>query len=302
MEVVYGIGDHYKLVTDKAVNMGVATIPATDLLRVMSWGVNPAHTEKKQVLILYNGQIMTVAENEEVEVDIVDGRLRNRYVNDPVYIRWKALQNSIKLIHGTMHAEAAEQYLAVRTIRPDAKVLELGGNLGRNSCLIARLLNDYTNLVVLETSAQDAAKLKQNRDVNEMTFHIVNAGLSRKRLVQGGWVSHTIELDAPIPSGLKEVPTITWAELNAQYATDRPFDTLVVDCEGALVPILQQEPTMLHHIHTILMENDYIHEKDKIALDEMLVRASFKCTYVKPAPGHVAMPCRDNFYEVWTRV
>ena len=45
--------------------------------------------------------------------------------------------------------------MAVQFIHPRAKVLELGGNVGRNSCLIGRLLNDSSELVVLVSSVYD---------------------------------------------------------------------------------------------------------------------------------------------------
>ena len=49
-------------------------------------------------------------------------------------------------------------------------VLELGGNIGRNSCIITSLLNDSKNLVVFESFDTIAQQLKENRDLNNLNF------------------------------------------------------------------------------------------------------------------------------------
>lgn len=48
--------------------------------------------------------------------------------------------------HGNLQEEYPEQCLTCQFIRPHDIVLEIGGNIGRNSCIIASILNDSSNL------------------------------------------------------------------------------------------------------------------------------------------------------------
>ena len=48
--------------------------------------------------------------------------------------------------------EIPEQLMACQFLREDDCVLELGGSLGRNSCVINTILNDKTKHVVIEPS------------------------------------------------------------------------------------------------------------------------------------------------------
>ena len=55
-----------------------------------------------------------------------------------------------------------EQLMACQFIREDDRVLEFGGSLGRNSCVINTILEDKTNHVVVEPSLQEANQLLLN--------------------------------------------------------------------------------------------------------------------------------------------
>ncbi len=50
-----------------------------------------------------------------------------------------------------MSDEYPEQFLTVRFIKPDHCVIEIGGNIGRNSCVISKFLNNSNNLLVIES-------------------------------------------------------------------------------------------------------------------------------------------------------
>ena len=56
------------------------------------------------------------------------------------------LHSKLKLNYGNFSEEYPEQEMAVMYIKPDDIVLEIGGNIGRNSCIIGSLLNDSKNL------------------------------------------------------------------------------------------------------------------------------------------------------------
>jgi FkbM family methyltransferase len=66
------------------------------------------------------------------------------------------------------------------------KILEIGGNIGRNSLVIASILNT-NNFVSLECDVTISQQLTENRDLNKFSFHIESAALSNRKLIQKGW-------------------------------------------------------------------------------------------------------------------
>jgi FkbM family methyltransferase len=201
------------------------------------------------------------------------------------------LHSRLKLNHGPFYHEYPEQLMSTRFIKGDEKVLEIGGNIGRNSLIIGSLLNDSKNLVSLECDLRIADQLKENRDLNSLNFHIESSALSKRPLIQKGW--DTIVSDTLLP-GYSPVNTITYDKLLEKYGLD--FDTLVVDCEGALYYILMDMPEILNGIKLIIMENDYRDIEHKRSVDTVFTKGGFECIY-REAGGWG--PCYDRFYEVW---
>lgn len=123
--------------------------------------------------------------------------------------------------------------MSVQFLQGHEKVLEIGGNIGRNSCVIATILKEKQesltkSMLVLESDPVSFQKLKENRDANGFDFQIENRALSNRSLVQQGWVTFESET---VPEGHHKVQTLTEQELYEKYPI--PFDTLVLDCEGA---------------------------------------------------------------------
>ena len=65
------------------------------------------------------------------------------------------------------------------------KVLEIGGNIGRNTLVIASILNS-SNLVTLECNLESCNQLNENKNLNKFSFFIENSALSAKKLIQIG--------------------------------------------------------------------------------------------------------------------
>jgi FkbM family methyltransferase len=85
-----------------------------------------------------------------------------------------------------LREEFPEQKMAVKYLKGDEKVLEIGGNIGRNSCVIGRILN-HSDFVTLECDSTIAKQLIENRDLNGLTFHVEIAALSKRPLIQKEW-------------------------------------------------------------------------------------------------------------------
>ena len=205
----------------------------------------------------------------------------------------EVIHSKLRLVHGSLAEEYPEQLMAAMYVQKNAKVLELGGNVGRNSCVIATILKKSKNLVVVESSTESARLLQENRDANGLQFQIEASAISKVALVQNGWKTIPSDIDLP---GYTRVNTINFKELKKKYGIQ--FDTLVVDCEGALYGILVDEPEMLKNINTIIIENDF----DDIAHMEY-VQNQFKQNGLKLSYNQAGGfgPCYDYFYQVWKK-
>jgi len=216
------------------------------------------------------------------------------------------LHRKLQLNYGSFNEEYEEQRMAVMYIKPDDIVLELGGNIGRNSCVIASLLKDSKNLVVFESFDTTAKQLQENRDINNLHFHIESCAISKSDLYQTGWdtkpVNEISEANTMELARWTKVNTATWSDIKQKYASLR-FDTLVADCEGALYYILRDEPTFLENFTTIIIENDFKNLHHKHYVDEEFKKFNFKRVYVKAIdlPQGVFDYVKEFFYEVWEK-
>ena len=203
------------------------------------------------------------------------------------------LHTKLKIKYGTFQEELVEQTMAVDYITENRKVLELGGNIGRNSLVIASILKDSTNLVVLESDDGIAKQLEENRNLNNLSFHIEPSALSIRKLIQKGW--DTIPSET-LQDGYKWVQTISLENLRNKYNV--LYDTLVIDCEGAFYYILKDMPDILNNITLIVMENDYRDMEHKIYVDSVLTQNNFQRVYVQKGGFE---PCYEMFWEVWSK-
>ena len=203
------------------------------------------------------------------------------------------IQSALRLNYGSFFEELPEQRMSVRYLTGKERVLEIGGNIGRNSLIIACLLNRQENLVTLESNLEIADQLKENRDVNQLHFHVETSALSKRRLIQKGWDTLPSET---LQEGFSWVNTMTLDEIQTKYQI--VFDTLVLDCEGAFYYILMDMPEILANINLIIMENDYTDITRKQYVDEVLTQNGFNRDYVE---GGGWGPCTDYFFEVWKK-
>ena len=206
------------------------------------------------------------------------------------------LHSKIKLLHGSLMEEYPEQLLAAQYINPGDVVLEIGGNVGRNSCVIATILKDSKNLVVIESDPENSKLLKENRDNNDLNFNIEECAISNVELYQKEWVTKPINEIYDIENW-KKVETRTWEEIKNNYNID--FNILVVDCEGALFYILKENPDFLKTFKKIIIENDFIDINHKIFVDKEFTKYNFERVYYEAGGfGH----CYNFFYEVWEQL
>jgi FkbM family methyltransferase len=289
MNVLYGVKNNYVDITEKVKKTG--KIPYGDDNRSFLYG-DPLFRTLKHINI--NGKIYK--HDTQLEIDFE----KNTVVVDATIAKLTDIHSTLKLLHGSFNDEFPEQLMAVSFIKPDDVVLEIGGNIGRNSVVISKLLNDSSNLVVLESDKNISNQLEENKIVNNLSFHIESSALSKRKLIQKGW--DTIPSNKVLP-GYKEVSIISFDEIQEKYS--KKFNVLVADCEGALFYIFQDFPDMLSSINTIIMENDYDILSHKQKVDEIMTLNGFKAVYTEKldieADYTVRFLCKENFYQVWQK-
>lgn len=275
-------------------------IPSGRLLRQRLFGQLQGPADDGSVKVTIGGSTSEFTENQEVIIDI-NTYTANVYNYQDMRKSLKFVQDSLKIVGGNFQQELKEQEMAFRFIKPHHKVLEIGGNIGRNSVIIASILglekND-SNLLVLECDETSAQVLTRNRDLNSQLFKIEASALSKKKLIQKGW---TCTVSDTLLPGFKWVPIIDWSTLSSKYNIE--FDTLVLDCEGAFYYILHDFPEILEGIKLIILENDFIDPLQKTFVDQVLKENDFvevfAASLIPPPPDFAHV--KDVFYQVWKK-
>lgn len=313
LQILYGILHHYHDVTamalERCLHENRIILPTTDVARAEILG-DPLFGTLKHLRVETENGITVYASGQACVIDLMsplntpEGRqsfLQNLVVVFPPH--WKtivnpvqrlfALHSTLQFVGGNIRDEFEEQVMAITFLKPEAKVLELGSNIGRNTLTIAACLADQNNLVTMECDPKSYAVLVQNRDLNHYTFRTENSALSYQKLIQKGW--DTIPSEEVLP-GYVPVSTITFEALESKYNIQ--FDTMVVDCEGALYYILKDRPSILQNMTMLIMENDYHNIEHKNYIDALMRSHGLSCIYSKSG-GWGA--CVRNFYEVWAK-
>jgi len=297
MKIFYGLKEKHIDVTEicftKLLYKNVIFIPSSDEIRA-SFFSDPIFGIKKKIFIKKekNSNFIEYHDNIELKINITNYEIKEINVID-LNNKLLEMQSKLKLKHGSFNDELPEQKMTVRYLTGNEKVLEIGGNIGRNSLIISSILTNKKNFVCLESDPYISMQLCENRDINGFDFFVENSALSNRKLIQKGW--KTIESDIVL-TGYKKINTITLQELRKKY--DIVFDTLILDCEGAFYYILIDMPNILDNINLIIMENDYSDISHKNYIDKTLKEQNFFLDYVESGGFG---PCFNNFFEVWKR-
>jgi FkbM family methyltransferase len=302
MKILYGITVKNSIdVTDicfsKLKINNIINIPSSDFNRA-HYFTDPLYGIEKKILILHNDDNITEYDiHKQIKINtidnsiiVIDKMINEKMINEKI----TNIHSNLKIKYGNLLEELPEQKMAVRYLTGNEKVLEIGGNIGRNSLIVSSILNDSRNLVALECDINIASQLTENRDLNGFNFHIEKSALSKRQLIQKGW--DTIPSDI-LQEGYSWVNTITIDELKTKY--NMQFDTLILDCEGAFYYILMDMPEILNNINLIIMENDYHDISHKNYVDDILLKNGFFTDYRESGGWG---PCYNNFFEVWKKV
>ncbi len=315
MQIFYGLTDTYIDVTDEAYRFCCdgrrIRLPRDDRVRASVF-TDPLVGVEKNIAVFRSTEgrhTCTVYPAGTPAALTLSAFERLRYVAPPpvtvaagipVAEAIDAVHRQLTFIGGSLADEGPEQTMVLRYLDPAAKVLEIGSNIGRNTLMISAVLGDSADLVTMECSSDSVDLLWCNRDANGFRFAIEPAALSRRRLMQRGWVTKPgDELEA----GCTWVPTITYPALRAKYPI--AFDTLVADCEGALYYILLDDPAVLDGINTVILEADYCLAEHKYSVEAEFARRGLRRIHSEPLDvdwaHHFPAEIADSFFEVWTK-
>jgi FkbM family methyltransferase len=300
MRIFYGTENDSIDVTDICLtklvdNKNIITIPSGDIERSKYFTDPLFGTLKKIFIIDEDENKKSYDDSFVIKINTITNNITT-INNYDINKKTRSIQSKLKIKYGSFFEELPEQKMVVKYLTGNEKVLEIGGNIGRNSLIIASILNNNknNNLVTLECDTNIAMQLVENRFLNKLNFYIENSALSKRKLIQKGW--DTIPSDV-LQSGYKWVKTISIDELKSKYNIQ--FDTLVIDCEGALYYILMDMPEILNNIKLIIMENDYHNISHKNYIDQILINNKFYRDYVEKGGWG---PCYNNFFEVWKKL
>ena len=296
MLILYGTKDNYIDVTDicfkSILKENLIIIPPRDEYRCNLF-TDPCIGILKKIFIIDNSDfVYEFNDTMQVNINIIDKKIIFYYDVD---WRLQKIHSQLKINYGSLWDELPEQKMVAKYIIGNENILEIGGNIGRNSLVIGSILKEKNNtkFVCLESDPEIAEKLIENRDMNNLNFHVESSALSKRSLIQKEWL--TMESNEVL-DGYKKIKTISLEELYNKYEIN--FDTLILDCEGAFYEILIDFPELLNNINLIIMENDYTDINKKKYIDKVLLDNSFQVDYKE---GGGWGPCQENFFEVWKK-
>jgi len=255
------------------------------------------------------------------EIDNILSKLKNNTIETPkqwynnkgIKIknpndRLNAFHKKLNIKYGDIKGEDVEQSLMLKYIENDDIVLELGGNIGRVSCLIASIIADDKNLLTFECNPKHYKEILENRNNNHFEFNIEDKAISENKLYQFGWNTFTeyerSKYNKKDQDLMFEIKTITLSEIKKKYNLN--FNTLVMDCEGAFYYIIQSFPEIMKGIKKIIVENDYPTWERKKFVDNIFKNEGFtlvesislgKKNWIHWKDQNI----RDNFYQVFIK-
>ncbi|CAK7994521.1 Hypothetical protein POVR1_LOCUS45 [uncultured virus] len=270
-KVEYGAGNVYQDVTtmilQKLHRNGTIFIPPTDVERAHHLG-DPLPGVLKEIIITFeeNHQLKQVTYPAGIiGLFPVPSNLSMHKLTTQELSSLTSEEKLQKILQSLIVSDVTKhpgQLLASELIHSYAKVLEIGGNTGEISLVIASLLEDDRNLVSVEYGVHSANILECHKRNNQFRFAVETSIIS-------------------------DHGSFTWSEFMEKYQIQ--FDTLFVNCGESLYNILNNYPKGLYGINLVIIKNDYPNDEQKLHVDAMFQNFGLEMI-------------RSDFYEVWMKI
>ena len=131
------------------------------------------------------------------------------------------------------------------------KVLELGANIGRSTLVLAHQVGPHGSVTASEINPEIRKELDNILSLNNVKQRTkIIPAIGKTNFIYKGWTSKPWDENTKkaIPNGWTLTQSTNYPESN--------FNVLVADCEGCILPLLEQYPDMLNGIEKIIIEND----------------------------------------------
>ena len=187
-----------------------------------------------------------------------------------------------------LYYEIFEQYLIYKWIKPKDVVLEIGGRYGVVSCSINSILENKKNHVVVEPDDSILNALKKNKKNFQAEFKICKNPISNFPLyfTKKGFASN-VNKHKNADSQL--IKTITFKQFINKYKLN--FNVLVLDCEGCMFNLFEENPDLYKILKLIIFEKDNIENCDYEKITSNLILNKF----IK------VDNLLNDFQQVWTK-
>lgn len=298
MQIFYGLNNNKIDITNYCYthlfHNDYIVIVNSDIRRAQYFG-DPLPYIVKKIYINHKG-----VETEYDNTETIYINAKTYEITVDKYLRGKTeleeIHKNIEFRHGSLNDEYNEQLMVLNNLKGNEKILEIGGNIGRVSMIVSKLLQDDSHYVILESDEKSATQLMDNKILNNCNFNVLPFALSKRKLIQRGWTSVASDVVYPC---YKQVNTITLEKLNELFNIE--FDTLILDCEGAFYYILMDYPEILKNIKLIITENDYTNIEHYNHVQNELRKNGFLETFAELG-GYGYEPCHTYFYQVWKKM
>jgi FkbM family methyltransferase len=149
--------------------------------------------------------------------------------------------------------EAAERKLVRRFLRPEDRVLELGGCIGVVSCLVNTRLVAPRHHLVVEANPELIPYLAHHRSLNRASFAIEECAVSTEPEVNFA-VHRFMTHSSAFPQSDARLIRVRGRSLGNLHCAHGPFDALMIDVEGSELEILRASRDVLLNYRLVIIE------------------------------------------------
>jgi FkbM family methyltransferase len=186
--------------------------------------------------------------------------------------------------------EDDERDLIQRLVRPDDRVIELGGCLGVVACVTNKILADKSRHLVVEANPLCIAPLYRNRELNHAGFLIEHCAVDTKpevifylhpRFIVGG------SLQRPTDQAVR-LPAKSLRQLEQERG---PFSVLIMDIEGSEREAFQASADLFVRYRLVIVElHDWAIGAEGVEACRQILRNS-----------GLELAARSGIVEAWQR-
>tara|TARA_R110000772_G_scaffold254182_2_gene370075 strand:- start:2790 stop:3485 length:696 start_codon:yes stop_codon:yes gene_type:complete len=186
-------------------------------------------------------------------------------ISEKNYIHQKNTPTDIRIKEGIYEKE--EISLIKKSVTPNSKVLDLGASIGITSCVINRILENKSKMVVVEANPNLIDDLKNNRNINSLDFSIEHGAISyNKRKVRFNFNGLSLSGSIFKKSWLigdkwgkyKNIELTTMTPMDLELKYNIKFDFLSCDIEGEEYVLLNELYDYFSNYKAMVVE---FHEK-----------------------------------------